>query len=43
MFYVPHWLWKVWEGGLFKHIIQDLSIRDYLGKELKNYFNKEQR
>ncbi|KAG0694865.1 Innexin inx2 [Chionoecetes opilio] len=42
MFYVPHWLWKVWEGGLFKHIIQDLSVRDYLGNNLGNYFNKEQ-
>ncbi|MPD05137.1 Innexin inx2 [Portunus trituberculatus] len=41
MFYVPHWFWKRWEGGLFKQIIQDLSIRKYLGGNLKNYFNRK--
>ncbi|XP_053634750.2 innexin inx2-like [Cherax quadricarinatus] len=41
MFYVPHWLWKMWEGGLFKQAIQDLAIRDYLGSNLKNYFSRE--
>ncbi|XP_045116946.1 innexin inx2-like [Portunus trituberculatus] len=43
MFYMPHWLWKITEGGLFKHIIQDLSIRDYLGGNLDIYFNKDKR
>ncbi|XP_071519072.1 innexin inx2-like [Panulirus ornatus] len=43
MFYVPHWLWKVWEGGLFKEVIQDLSIRDYLGNDLKIYFDREKK
>ncbi|MPC84692.1 Innexin inx2 [Portunus trituberculatus] len=38
---MPHWLWKITEGGLFKHIIQDLSIRDYLGGNLDIYFNKD--
>ncbi|KAG0694866.1 Innexin inx2 [Chionoecetes opilio] len=42
MFYVPHWLWKRWEGGLFKQIIQDLSVTKYLGSDLKNYFNRKQ-
>ncbi|XP_045616201.1 innexin inx2 [Procambarus clarkii] len=41
MFYVPHWLWKSREGGLFKQVIQDLSVRDYLGHNLDNYFNRE--
>ncbi|KAK4304114.1 hypothetical protein Pmani_023939 [Petrolisthes manimaculis] len=41
MFYVPHWLWKNLEGGLFRQVIQDLSIRDYLGSDLKNYFNRK--
>ncbi|KAK8380262.1 hypothetical protein O3P69_016703 [Scylla paramamosain] len=43
MFYVPHWLWKLSEGGLFRHIIQNLSIRDYLGENLGRYFKKEER
>ncbi|XP_071519070.1 innexin inx2-like isoform X2 [Panulirus ornatus] len=42
MFYVPHWLWKVWEGGLFKEVIQDLSIRKYLGSDLRNYVRREE-
>nr|XP_045616203.1 innexin inx2-like isoform X2 [Procambarus clarkii] len=41
MFYLPHWLWKAWEGGLFKQAIQNLAIRDYLGKNLKNYVNRK--
>ncbi|KAK3854892.1 hypothetical protein Pcinc_038672 [Petrolisthes cinctipes] len=41
MFYVPHWLWKNLEGGLFRQVIQDLSVRDYLGSDLKNYFNRK--
>lgn len=43
IFYLPHWLWKMMEGGLFKTIIQNLSIRDYLGtgKDMKSYFNRE--
>lgn len=43
MFYAPHWLWKSREGGLFKQVIQDLSIRDYLGSDLRNYFGREER
>lgn len=43
MFYAPHWLWKVHEGGVFKEIVQDLSVRDYLGSNLENYFGREER
>ncbi|KAG7178185.1 Innexin inx2-like 1, partial [Homarus americanus] len=43
MFYVPHWLWKGREGGLFRQVIQDLSIRDYLGSDLKTYFSREKK
>lgn len=43
MFYVPHWLWKKSEGGLFKVIMQDLSISDYLGSDLKNYSGRTER
>ncbi|XP_042204653.1 innexin inx2-like [Homarus americanus] len=43
MFYVPHWLWKNWEGGLFRQVIQDLSVRDYLGSDLKTYFSRKDR
>ncbi|XP_063600535.1 innexin inx2-like isoform X1 [Penaeus indicus] len=43
LFYAPHWLWKQWEGGLFKTVIQDLSVRDYLGREMKPYFSRDER
>ncbi|KAK3854890.1 hypothetical protein Pcinc_038670 [Petrolisthes cinctipes] len=43
MFYIPHWLWKKSEGGLFRIIIQDLSISDYLGSNLKNYSGRKER
>ncbi|KAK7079093.1 hypothetical protein SK128_007328 [Halocaridina rubra] len=44
LFYLPHFLWKICEGGLFRSIIQNLSIRDYLGygKGIRNYFNREE-
>ena len=42
LFYVPHWIWKMWEKGLFKTVIQNLSIRDYLGDNLKKYFGKNE-
>ncbi|KAK7079092.1 hypothetical protein SK128_007327 [Halocaridina rubra] len=43
LFYLPHLLWKVFEGGSFRTIIQNLSIRDYLGSgdNIKNYFTRE--
>ena len=41
MFHVPHWLWKVWEGGLFKNIIEKLSLKDYL--DYDNYYSKHDR
>lgn len=43
LFYVPHWLWKSFEGGMFKNVIQNLSIKDYLGngKGIRNYFTRE--
>lgn len=43
LFYLPHFLWKKWEGGLFKEVIQDISIKDYLGSNLKTYFAREER
>lgn len=43
LFYLPHWLWKRWEGGFFREVIQDVSIKDYLGANLKIYFNREER
>ncbi|KAF2358629.1 Innexin, partial [Trinorchestia longiramus] len=46
MFYLPHLIWKNWEGGLFRSIIQNLSIVDFLsadksGKSISNYFNRQ--
>ncbi|XP_018021821.1 innexin inx2 [Hyalella azteca] len=45
MFYLPHLIWKHWEGGLFRSIIQNLSVVDFLsaGKTgtIGNYFNRE--
>ncbi|ROT80333.1 innexin 3 [Penaeus vannamei] len=32
----------MWEKGLFKTVIQNLSIRDYLGDNLKKYFGKNE-
>ncbi|XP_076062713.1 innexin inx2-like [Oratosquilla oratoria] len=43
LFFVPHWLWKAWEGGVLKTIIQDLSIRDYLKNDLANYMARSSR
>lgn len=37
LFYLPHYIWKGIEKGLFKTIIQKLSIKDYLDNDLKNY------
>lgn len=42
LFYAPHLLWKRWEGGLFRQLVQNLSVRDYLGSNLSNYFNRKQ-
>lgn len=46
LFYLPHLIWKKWEGGLFKNIIQNLSVKDYLsdgkdGKPIGNYFTRK--
>ncbi|XP_063590157.1 innexin inx2-like [Penaeus indicus] len=41
LFYVPHWIWKTWEKGLFRAVIQNLSIRDYLGDNLGRYFKRD--
>ncbi|CAL4241620.1 unnamed protein product, partial [Meganyctiphanes norvegica] len=40
-FYFPHWLWKGFEGGLFKTIVQDLSIRDYLKDNLRSWNSRD--
>ncbi|XP_068235264.1 innexin inx2-like [Palaemon carinicauda] len=42
-FYFPHWIWKRLEGGFFREVIQDISVKDYLGANLKIYFNREER
>ncbi|XP_068235260.1 innexin inx2-like isoform X2 [Palaemon carinicauda] len=43
LFYMPHWIWKLFEGGMFKNVIQNLSVKDYLGagKGIRNYFTRE--
>lgn len=48
LFYLPHMIWKRYESGLFRTIIQNLSIRDYLGQDSKGikmgnyYYRNEQ-
>ncbi|KAF2358625.1 Innexin [Trinorchestia longiramus] len=46
MFYLPHLVWKNFEGGLFRSIIQDLSVVDCLSSDksdrpISNYFNRQ--
>jgi len=47
LFYLPHLIWKRCERGMFRAIIQDLSVRDYLGEgkkgvKLGNYFSRHE-